>query len=221
MSARAAIRAHVAASSALQARNGAIARLHAEARGYLALSGALLVRGSPRLIAVGGLSGSGKSTLASALAPIFTPLPGARVIRSDVTRKWMMNLRPEIRLPPAAYTDPISAKVYSIIREQAAAALGGGYTAIADATFIDPGEREAIAGLARQAGVAFTGLWLTAPGELLASRIAHRHGDSSDADQAVLLRQLEAGTGAIGWHMIDASRDVAASVAAAQAAMSL
>ena len=221
MSVRAAIRAHVAATAALRVPDGAMAQLHAEARAYLASSRALLVPGSPRLIAVGGLSGSGKSTLANAAAPAFAPAPGARVISSDVTRKWMMNVRPEVRLPPAAYARAISEKVYSTMRDQAGLALDGGYTAIVDATFIDPWEREAIAGLATHAGVPFTGLWLTGPGELLACRIAQRRGDPSDADRAILLQQLEAGTGPVGWHMIDASGDVAACVAAAQAALRL
>jgi len=220
MSVRAAIRAHVAATAALRVPDGAMAQLHAEARAYLASSRALLVPGSPRLIAVGGLSGSGKSTLANAAAPAFAPAPGARVISGDVTRKWM-NVRPEVRLPPAAYARAISEKVYSTMRDQAGLALDGGYTAIVDATFIDPWEREAIAGLATHAGVPFTGLWLTGPGELLACRIAQRRGDPSDADRAILLQQLEAGTGPVGWHMIDASGDVAACVAAAQAALRL
>lgn len=77
LSLRAAIRAHVAASS------GSIG----EAQSYLDDACRALQPSIARLIAIGGLSGTGKSTIAAALAPDLGARPGARVLRSDVIRK--------------------------------------------------------------------------------------------------------------------------------------
>ena len=45
--------------------------------------------------------------------------------------------------------------------------------------------------LAISIGVPFTGLWLEAPPAVLRERVTQRHGDASDADAAVVNRQLE------------------------------
>jgi predicted kinase len=191
-----------------------------EAKTYLALATALLQPGAPpRLIAIGGLSGSGKSTIAAGLAGDFAPVPGARHIRSDVVRKSLMKVAPETRLPPSAYTHEVSARVYTLVREQAAAALTAGYSAIVDATFIDAQERDAIAAVAARAGIAFAGLWLAAPDAVLLDRVSSRRGDSSDADRAVLQQQLSADLGGASWPMVDVSGDAAAALAATRRAL--
>jgi predicted kinase len=58
--------------------------------------------------------------------------------------------------------------------------------------------------VARAAGCGFMGLWLTAEPEDLRRRVQARGPDASDADLAVLERQLAAATGSIDWHLIDA-----------------
>jgi uncharacterized protein len=213
-SVRAGIRAKVAVAALKVQKDAA-----EQARAYLDLAVRLLQPASPRLVAVGGLSGSGKSTVAAGLAGDFAPAPGARHLRSDVLRKTMMQVAPETRLPPSAYTPEVSAEVYRVARARAAAALAAGYSAIVDATFIDAGERAAIAGVATQAGVPFTGLWLTAPDAVLLDRVAKRRGDSSDADRAVLAQQLKADLGTMNWRKVDVSGDAAAALAAARAAL--
>jgi uncharacterized protein len=105
------------------------------------------------------------------------------------------------------------------MREQAGAALAAGYSAIVDATFIDAGERSAIAEVAARAGVPFIGLWLTAPDTVLLDRVAKRRGDSSDADRAVLEQQLKADLSAMNWRKVDVSGDAAAALAAARTAV--
>jgi uncharacterized protein len=214
MSVRAGIRAKVAIA-ALKVQSDAAA----QASAYLDLAARLLQPSSPRLIAMGGLSGSGKSTVASGLAPEFAPAPGARHIRSDVLRKSLMKVAPETRLPPSAYTDEVSQRVYRVAREQAAAALAAGYSAVVDATFIDAGERAAVAEIAARARVPFTALWLTAPDRVLLDRVAQRRGDSSDADRAVLAQQLRADLGAMTWRTVDVSGDPPAALAAARNAL--
>ena len=175
----------------------------------------------PRLIAIGGLSGSGKSTVAAGFAADFAPAPGARHLRSDVLRKTMMQVAPETRLPPSAYTQAVSERVYRNAREQAAAALAAGYSAIVDANFIDASERAAIAAVASEAGVPFTGLWLTAPDDVLRDRVARRRGNSSDADRTVLEQQLKAELGAMSWRKVDVSGDAAAALDAARTVLSI
>ena len=217
LSARAGIRAKAAVAALKLQPNAA-----AEAQSYLALATALLDPAAPpRLIAVGGLSGSGKSTIAAGLAGDFAPAPGARHIRSDVVRKTLMQVAPETPLPPSAYTLEVSARVYAAARDQAAAALAGGYSVILDATFIDPRERETTAAVAAEAGAAFTGLWLTAPDHVLLDRVASRRGDSSDADRAVLEQQLKAELGAIAWTKVEVASDAGSALAAARRALAL
>lgn len=214
MSARAAVRAHV---SALANTQNPSRQRAGDARSYLALAGTLLRSHSPRLIAIGGLSGVGKSTLALALAPDFPPAPGARVIRSDVLRKRLFDLVPETRLPPATYTAATTKRVYQGLYDQAAAVLSAGYTAIVDAAFIKEEERRRIGALAEAHAVPFTGVWLEAPAEVLATRIRARSHDASDADTEVLQQQLCIDTGMIMWHRIDACRDTASTLAAIRA----
>lgn len=218
LSVRAAVRAHVAATRHAQ---GGAAEALAEARRYLDLAGALLAPGEPRLIAIGGLSGVGKSSIAQALAPDFLPAPAARVIRSDVIRKRLFGVAPETRLPPEAYDTATTARVYAALDTEARAALTAGYAAIVDATFIREKERAAIARTAERAGVPFVGLWLQAPEAVLAARIAARRGDASDADRAVLARQLRLDLGAMDWSRIDASGESAATLAATRRALGL
>lgn len=221
MSVRASIRAKVAVAALKVQKDPAEQKAAAEqARAYLDLALRLSQPSPPRLLAIGGLSGSGKSTVAASLAGDFAPAPGARHLRSDVLRKTMMQVAPETRLPPSAYTQAVSERVYRSAREQAAAVLATGYSAIVDATFIDAGERAAIAAVAEHAGVPFTGLWLTAPDAVLLDRVAKRRGDSSDADRAVLEQQLKADLGAMDWRNVDVSGDPAAALAAARAVLS-
>lgn len=214
MSVRAGIRAKVAIA-ALKVQSDATA----DAQAYLALATALLQPSPPRLIAVGGLSGSGKSTVAAGLAGDFAPAPGARHIRSDVLRKSLMKVAPETRLPASAYTHAVSQEVYRLLREQAAETLAAGYVAIVDATFMDRGERAAIAAVADRAGVPFDGFWLTAPDAVLLDRVAKRRGDSSDADRGVLIQQLAVELGAMTWTGVDVSGDAASALAHARRAL--
>ena len=212
ISARAAVRAHVTGILVRQGNQHAAV----ESRSYLEFALAALDGGSPRLIAVGGLSGSGKSTLAQALAGGFRPAPGARVIRSDVIRKRLMRVPPESRLPPESYTPAASRDVYEALHGEAVTAITAGYTAIVDAAFLRADERQAIAATAQDQGVPFTGLWLEAPADTLARRIAARRNDASDADLAVLNVQLGLDLGRLDWQCIDAAGELASIAVAAR-----
>ena len=102
MAVRAAVRAHVTATQASDAGDGAAAR-RSEARSYFDLALKVLEFRPSRIIAVGGFSGSGKSTVAAVLAPHVGPPPGARILATDRIRKQIFNVPAETRLPMEAY----------------------------------------------------------------------------------------------------------------------
>ena len=217
---RAVIRAHVAATRAEHGWGGEDRdAAFAEARAYLDDAERALTPGAARLVAIGGVSGTGKSTLAAALAPIFGPPPGARVLRSDVIRKLLFGSDPETPLPSEAYAAEITRRVYHDLRAGAASALRAGYAAVIDAVALREDERRAFAAVAADAGVPFTGLWLEAPADRLMARVGARSGDASDASPAVVAAQLEHDPGAIDWSRIDAGAGPAATLAAARRAL--
>jgi len=215
---RAAIRAKINALAAAELTGRERETELAEAAAYLALAkGYLAAPAAPRLIAIGGLSGTGKSTLAQGLAGAT----GAVVLRSDAVRKGLFAAEETEPLPSAFYRASVTARVYTAMRARARMALAGGQVVILDATHREAEERVAAAEAAAEAGVAFDGLWLEAPVELLAERVETRSGDVSDADARVMAKQAEAETGPIDWTRIDASGTPEAVLARARAALGL
>ena len=201
MALRAAVRAHVTATRAGGAAQGA-AGLAEEARAYFDLAERLLMPKAARLVAVGGLSGSGKSTIAAALAPHPGQAPGARVISSDRTRKAMFHAATDQPLPPEAYAAEVSARVYADISRRAERLLADGVTVIADAVHDRTEDRARIENAAAAAGVPFDGFWLRADPEALRARLETRDPGASDADAGVLADQLARAPAATGWQTI-------------------
>lgn len=195
LSIRAFIRAHVAAAMAAPD----------EAHHYLDLAGWLLQPSPPRLVAVGGLSGSGKSLTGRMLAPHLGAAPGALMVRTDVLRKRLLGRELYERLGPDGYTADMGRRTYQTMYDEATAALAAGYSVVADAVFADAAERAAIEEVARRAGVPFHGLWLEAPPEIMAQRIAGRVHNVSDATEDVMRRQLGYDLGCITWSKLDSS----------------
>ncbi len=215
LSLRAGIRAHVTATMAAGREDNA--SLRAEAKSYLDLAADLLQPRAPVLVAVGGFSGSGKSHFGAALAPLLGAVPGALHLRSDELRKVMLGVDPETSLDKSAYTSKISARVYEELRQRAGRALTSGQAVIADAVHNRSDTRAALAGLARQRNVPFIGLWLDADPALMAGRIAGRRGDASDADAAVMQRQVANGAGTIEWRRLDAAAPLSENLSRVQA----
>lgn len=205
MSLRAAIRAHTGVAAA-HAQPLAEDRqtIIDEARAYLILANDMLHDEQPRLIAIGGLSGTGKSTLARALGPGTGTAPGARLLHTDALRKGLFGVAKTERLSAGSYTPAVNETVYRLQREAAKTYLRNGYSVIVDGVFSRPDERAAIAAVARDCGVEFSGLWLTAAADVLRARVARRTGDMSDAGVDVLEMQLAADRGAIDWTRIEA-----------------
>jgi aminoglycoside phosphotransferase family enzyme/predicted kinase len=201
MALRAEVRAHVLATRSVEQPDASIRQ---QAYRYFVLAQALLGLRPPRLLAIGGLSGSGKSTLAALLAARTDPAPGARIISSDRVRKHHFGVAPETRLPETAYAADISALVYAKIGVEARRVLAAGHSVIADAVFDRPDDRAAIEAVAAGCGVAFDGLWLSAPEPVLFERVAARRNDPSDATAKVVAEQLRRDLGINNWVVIPA-----------------
>jgi len=208
MAMRAAVRSHVGATASATVEDAIAAiRERAEAREYLGLALYHLQASPPCLVAIGGLSGSGKSRLARVMAPDLGTAPGARVVRSDMTRKRLAGVDPTTRLGAGSYTPDTTSRVYDAVGEEVHRILASGHSAIADAVFADPDERRMIEEIARDAGVPFTGLWLSAPRGIMAARVEGRRGDASDATPDVLDRQLAYDLGDVSWRLVDSGGD--------------
>jgi hypothetical protein len=207
---RAGVRALVTGDLAHELEEGASTKQRKDALEYFHASIAWLKPVRPRLICVGGLSGSGKSTLAARLAYDIGIAPGALHVRSDVERKVLAGVDETQHLPPESYSAAASEATYRAIFQRAKAALSAGHSVILDAVFAREGERETAEEMARSSNAGFTGLWLTAAPAILKSRVTGRKGDASDADAAVVEKQLGYEPGEIRWNKVDASGSVAA-----------
>ncbi len=217
LSLRAAIRAKVTAARAKTSDKRAQAEQ--SARDYFAWAQTLLALAKPQLVAVGGLSGTGKTWLARALAPDLLPAPGAVLLRSDVERKALFGKDESERLPQAAYTPAVTARVYATIAEKARRIVAAGHSAVADAVYALPEERNDIAQAAGAA--ALHGLFLTAALGLRLSRVGGRQGDASDADANVARAQEQYDLGALDWARVDASGTPEQTLRRARAALRL
>jgi len=210
LSCRAAVRAKTSVTALRSQGDGPQrAELQASAHEYLALSLQCLSAEPAMLVAIGGFSGSGKSTLAAALAPELGGVPGAIVLRSDVTRKRLAGVEPLIRLRSEDYLPAMSRQVYDILAREAAEVLRAGHTAVVDAVFARPEDRRALERVAAEAGVGFAGFWLEVPEATLVQRIEGRREDASDADRTVVRNQIAQGAGLVEWGRLDASGTLA------------
>jgi hypothetical protein len=221
LSMRASIRARVTAAKLEQASEVERPAIAQRARAYFDWALRFIAPPARVLVAVGGLSGTGKSALARALAPAIEPAPGAVVIRSDVERKALSGKAETEPLPPEAYTPNMTLRVYCTIADKARRAVAAGHSAIVDAVFATPSEREGIEASAAALGVPFQGLFLVADLDTRLARVGGRKGDASDADAAIARAQESYELGALGWTRIDASGTLEETLARARAALGL
>ena len=161
---------------------------------YLRLAQALAERPPRALILMHGVAGSGKTTVAQELLEAC----GAVRLRSDVERKRLQGLEAGARTGSAIgggiYSPELTAQTYARLSALSSEVLEAGYGVIVDATFLARAQRATFAGLARAAGVPFAIAVCEAPEGMLRARVANRQRkakDASEADPAVLARQLE------------------------------
>lgn len=135
----------------------------------------------PLLIITTGLMGSGKSALARNLAAILD----ADVIRTDVLRKELLNIRPEERrlekFGEGIYSEQMSAQTYEKAFEKAKAVLAGGRSVIIDASFKRNDARLRAAMIARESGSGFFAFQCECPGPVVRDRLDRRIKSSRDA----------------------------------------
>jgi aminoglycoside phosphotransferase family enzyme/predicted kinase len=218
LSLRAAIRAKVTAARLDKAAPADAPDIARAARTYFDLAQRLIAPPAARLVAVGGLSGTGKSVLARMLARDLAPAPGAVLLRSDVERKAMLSMPETGHLPASGYASDVTAKVYATLADKAERIVEAGHSVVVDAVFARPEERNTIVALAATAGVAFTGLFLTADLDTRIARVGSRTHDASDANAQVARLQDDYDIGALeGWRAIDASGTPAETLARARA----
>jgi len=197
MSVRAGVRCHVNANYVGEAHYGMD-----KAHMYLEAAMRFLDIAPARLTAVGGLSGSGKSTVAKGRAPAQGRAPGAVIIRSDELRKRLWATPEYEPLPKEAYTADENMRVYGLMLDLAATTLGAGQAVILDATFREPAWRDRAEELARQANIAFDGIWLNVPADIRADRVRIRSRDVSDATVTVALGQQDIDVSQLSWTVL-------------------
>ncbi|MBE7192096.1 AAA family ATPase [Gordonia polyisoprenivorans] len=194
---RATVRAHV--SAAADAAD--------DATRYLSLALGFTEPVAPRLMAIGGGSGTGKTTVARAIGGDLEPAPGARILRTDVLRKRLAGVGETEKLPRSAYTPQARSAVYDELNRLATTDLAGGMSVVADAVFGSATQQQAIAAVATETGVDFTGWWLELDEAERISRITHRGPDASDADESVARRQTATLEPPDEWTHVDAHAD--------------
>jgi predicted kinase len=217
---RAAIRAKVTVARMERASAAEGPAIAGTAKAYFAFARRAIAPPAPAFVAVGGLSGTGKSRLTRALAPDIAPMPGAVIVRSDVERKALFGVGETDKLPAAAYAAGESARVYAVVADKARRILAAGHSAIADAVFAQPAERDVVAAAAKSANVPLCGLFLTADLATRLKRVGGRARDASDANAAVAKAQDAYDLGPLDWARIDASGTVEDTLARAKTALS-
>ncbi|MCS7149864.1 MAG: AAA family ATPase [Caldimicrobium sp.] len=138
--------------------------------------------GKPKVAVFMGLSGTGKTTLARN----FLEFAPAVYISSDITRKKLLGLEPEVHyyaeFEKGIYTPEITEKTYRKMIEYALEEISYGRDVILDATFKEGRYREVLKEVLREAGV--TPLWILckAPEEVIKDRIFRRTKEKTVSD---------------------------------------
>ena len=192
------------------------------ARGLLDLALAQLEAGRIRLVLVGGLPATGKSTLCAGIADRFP----AAVLRTDVIRKELAGLASNTHTPAAfgegIYDEAMTTQTYETMLHRTGVALARGESVVLDASWTDPGWRNAARQLADATCSDLVELRCVAPPAVTYGRMQRRAAtdDPSDATPEVALAMMDA---LVVWPeaaTVDTSGDVQDAVESALAEVS-
>jgi len=135
----------------------------------------------PALILMTGLMGTGKSALGRKLAPRL----GARIIRTDVLRKEILEIDPTERHPDAfgqgIYSDDISQRTYDKALELALDHLRAGKSAVIDASFKKRSDRLKAYAAAKSLGLSFFIVECRCPDDAVRERLERRAMNKAEA----------------------------------------
>ena len=169
-------------------------QLGMEFRKYLQLAERYTHGGASGIVITHGASGSGKSRAARKLV---MEIPAIQ-LRSDVERKRLAGLdaqaRTQAEVEGGIYSETFTRRTYDRLLELAEAITAAGFVAVADATFLRREQRRIFQELAQRLDAPFLILEMQTPEAVLRERVRARlemGKDPSEADEAVLSRQLE------------------------------
>ncbi|HPK53999.1 MAG TPA: AAA family ATPase [Smithellaceae bacterium] len=135
----------------------------------------------PVLILTAGLMGSGKSYQARHLAARL----GAQIIRTDVLRKTLLNIKPTeqhyVGFSQGIYSPDISRRTYDKAYEMAASCIESGLSVIIDASFKKSSERENAIKLARKLNIPCYLVECICREEIVKKRLDKRVQDKNNA----------------------------------------
>ena len=161
-------------------------RAQAACAHYLALANSYTHAQRGAVIITHGLAGSGKTTLTQ---PLIAAL-GAIRVRSDVERKRLHGLSALARtgdaLDAGIYATDATLRTYDRLARYAHTIAGAGFPAIIDATFLKREQRTAFHALARGLDVPFAIVNVTAPHDVLQTRVEARAAPGDNASDATL-----------------------------------
>ena len=150
-----------------------------------------LVELPPVLVLLCGLPATGKSSVARELARALR----APLLRSDVRRKVLAGVSPREHHPEAfasgIYSPEMGARTYRSLLDHAVHELESGHSAVVDATFSTRAQRAPFVDAMTRLEHPVRIVWLSAPEDLVRSRLADRARhpeEASDADWQVYLR---------------------------------
>lgn len=154
---------------------------------YLDLAMSLTATRQPRLFVTSGVSGTGKTTLAGRIIDAC----GAVRLRSDVERKRLAGMAATDRPADESharelYGAEMTNRVYQRLATLAATLLRAGTNVVIDATCTIRQQRDVLAAVARDEGVALLWLELDVPAEFVLARVAARQAAGTDASDASL-----------------------------------
>jgi predicted kinase len=160
------------------------ARVRSQAHWLLAYSTLQIPAKRPALILIGGLPGTGKSTLAHSLAEELQ----CQVIRTDLVRKELAGFQGASiagTFGQGMYSEEMTDRTYNECLKRTERAFFEGERVIIDANFRKESQRKLFRQAATRWALPSIMLWCQADPGIVRFRLAHRHGDASDADWSI------------------------------------